>query len=1417
MTNLLTRAYNSTLGIPQQVLYRLFRAMKDDEIDVLSREGLLAPELLPVLGIGFSHESDATVEDVIGEQGFGKSLAADILLDPATYLTAGASALGKAGRGVQLASRAKKGGREFVDFVGDTSQYEKAGDLANKVLEGVGSGALKDKSAKQAAKLLGEVGDQPLEQILKSGKDEELLFSIPGLSRLGAQWRAPELVQQQGSWFKAMSNLFYKQKLGLAKPLDWTIGQAASVINRAPGGEGLTKAIATAAGLPGSFVKGFKSKKGATHAIQFGEEVGSEVHAWNDAHGAVGRAFSKVDAEQFQDDVATAVAGGADAEKAAKQAARKQGVGPKEIDALVESYETGFDEVGSLLPDLQRQHQEVEAALKKGGAKAVRTDRYKVPEEFADHPFTAWAWKSGDWAGEQVRKKFRSDTPIASDNIEESFQRYQDLQGLADMSARDTLRIFDTLKRRLATDNGVELETIDRFWFSWQQAFPHAQEVRANLAALRSGDLSNGQAAYRQLTEFVNRFDSSARSLHKHSGVQDLDDMLKVLDPGTAGRLVGPHAESIRLMAKDVTDPSAVKDLLRKSIGEMEPADLKRLRSVAKDPKLKARLKNIERRRKKGKAVSVEESIERGIGKARFGGKALKDGPAAAMGDYLLATRDIRRALTRARKTGEPVQLSPLTVERIERAQDAMQSVLRDTAAKVFKKSKADDIDSLVGLSDNVANQAAKLNGFERGAVMGYAPRIHNRKFRKKYGQLIGKVQSRLGANDEVDAMFRRVQERDLTVEDLNLLREEMIRADMPDLVDELTDIAGDFAERPYVESWEAGILTRMSQQGSQVAARDFVNDVFANPEAAAKDGIIGGRVTRLFDSQGQTIRAGKDRVSVGGRDSATIKREEISRELTPSAVEVQMPNGQYQIIDLRQYKDRFGDQGVQILGTEGDDLGQAMIRHEARSGGRIDAGMPQEGSWLIAGEGGVVDFLRQSAIPQKSEMAGAVAAYDAVNFTIKKFQTVFRASHHAGNLLSGIAQTRAAGASWANTTLGHIDSARALGLAGADGVKAIDDMSALSGSGATWNVFRRMADRAKIVEGLIAGKTVDELGEFATIDFGLHSYGVGEILQRATARNLYGGTQAVEDIRLGGFDPQGVLKQQEKLRGGKATQAVETALDASRAPEITARTSTLFALLREGHTLDDAIDIAKRAHVDYSSLTKFERNGMKRAIPYYTFSRKYTPFALERMAKDPSLIVAWQKTIENADWAGIDENGTPVLSAGKFEMDLGRINANLDAMMALAGTTEMLTGTMGSEIQTVQRPGFASFSGGALSPLLATVGAGTEEGASVPQGLQEFWDSVFVTRWLEGTAQVARGEGGQKLSDAFTNYFLPARLNAEPDKARQFQLNTARRVLRRLELQAQEASSERQLASLRRQAADIRNAIQTVQQDFGQ
>ena len=1455
MANILTRAYNSTLGVPQQAIYRLWRALKDEDIDVFSREGLLAPELLPVLGMAFSHETDVQVEELIGDQGGFANFAADVLMDPATYLTAGASALGKGSKALRMAGRHKKEGAEFLKYIGDTAQYEKASDLASKISQGIGEGVLKGKAPEKALQALGEVPDELVEKILKSGRDEESLFSIPGLSFLGAKWRAPELIQNQGSWFKAMTNLVYKQKLGLSKPIDWTIAQSANMIRRIPGGEGLTNAVNVAAGLPATFKAGFTKFKGSKNVIKLGEAV-TNPSGWDQEYGHLGRLFQDVDVEKLQDDIELAVAEGLSGMDAAKKAAKQNGVPAASIEALMELNQVGADnfdpmlDFGAGVRGVQEQHKVAQAAMEKSKANPYLTDRFKVPEQFANHPFSAWMYKAGDYMGEFARKTFRSDVPIDSERLSAFAKKRENLEALTDMAANDTLRIFDKYKRNIAKDNGIEMEVVDRFWMNWQQAFPHSSEVKANLDALRSGDLSNAAAGGRQFDDYLNRLDASLQSIFKlggdHAGLKEWTD---ILGEGGVKRVLGPSAEHIKLVAADVTDSKAVKDLLRKPVGNMSPDDIKRLRVVAKDPVLKARLKHIEKRFRKGKKANTEEAISRVIGKARvsgvdeagkkFSGKPT-EGMQAAAADYIMATRDIKRALTRSRRTGEPVRIAPGTVARIQQAEQALQGGLKELAQGVFKKSKAEDVEGLIGLSDKVANSAAKISGFERGAVIGYAPRLYNRKFRAELGRLVGKAENILGGPSEVGSLFARTADRDLILEDLNQLKMALLEADQPDVWKEIVDLfhpkpkkgasAADEAahltkvkefdeltDQPYVDSWETGILTRMSQQGREVATREFVNDVFSNPEAAAQDGIIGGRITRLFDADNVPVESGATRIKVGGKQSATLGRTPVEGELKVAAAEVQLTDGTYQIVDLAQYKRRFGDNGIQVLGKEGGDLGEALVRHEGRAGGRVTNTVPEVGAWMVGGEGGVIDWIKQSAVPQKSEMAGILGAYDAVNFTVKKFQTVFRASHHFGNLISGIAQTRAAGASWSSTVKGHIEAARFLGIAGENGARAIDDMSAVLHTGeASWNPLRKMQDRVHIIEGLIAGKTIDELGEFAVISNGLEQYGAGEIMQRAVAGNVFGGMQSRADIQLGGIDPQSVLKQQERLRGGKFTRATDQALDASRYPEIGARTATLMALWHDGHSLDDAIAMTKAAHVDYSSLTKRERHVLKRAMPYYTFSRKYVPFALERMAKDPALIVGWQKAVEHAEWAGIDENGTPVISAGAFEADLGRMNANLDSMMALAGLTEVLTGTVGNEIQSVSAPGFLNPSGGALSPLMAAAGFNSDEGASLPAGLGELWDSVFVTRFLEGASDLAQGEGGQKLGDSALSWLVPAQFNAEPDKARQFQLNLARRAMRRLELQAKETSNPKKLASLRRQAQEVQNAVQTVQQDFG-
>lgn len=77
---------------------------------------------------------------------------------------------------------------------------------------------------------------------------------------------------------------------------------------------------------------------------------------------------------------------------------------------------------------------------------------------------------------------------------------------------------------------------------------------------------------------------------------------------------------------------------------------------------------------------------------------------------------------------------------------------------------------------------------------------------------------------------------------------------------------------------------------------------------------------------------------------------------------------------------------------------------------------------------------------------------------------------------------------------------------------------------------------------------------------------------------------------------------------------------------------------------LQDSVDAAaarvNKFNIDYSALTPFEQNVMKRVIPFYTYMRKATPLLVESMAYNPGRVLAIDKgrrAIENT--LGIEHN----------------------------------------------------------------------------------------------------------------------------------------------------------------------------------
>ncbi len=74
---------------------------------------------------------------------------------------------------------------------------------------------------------------------------------------------------------------------------------------------------------------------------------------------------------------------------------------------------------------------------------------------------------------------------------------------------------------------------------------------------------------------------------------------------------------------------------------------------------------------------------------------------------------------------------------------------------------------------------------------------------------------------------------------------------------------------------------------------------------------------------------------------------------------------------------------------------------------------------------------------------------------------------------------------------------------------------------------------------------------------------------------------------------------------------------------EDTMRGAQWLAEVRSGATPEVAAEAVNRLHFDYDALTGFERNVMRRLMPFYTFSRKNLPLQVETLATRPGIINA--------------------------------------------------------------------------------------------------------------------------------------------------------------------------------------------------
>ena len=77
----------------------------------------------------------------------------------------------------------------------------------------------------------------------------------------------------------------------------------------------------------------------------------------------------------------------------------------------------------------------------------------------------------------------------------------------------------------------------------------------------------------------------------------------------------------------------------------------------------------------------------------------------------------------------------------------------------------------------------------------------------------------------------------------------------------------------------------------------------------------------------------------------------------------------------------------------------------------------------------------------------------------------------------------------------------------------------------------------------------------------------------------------------------------------------------------------TLFIQsLKDGDSIQDAVETVNKYMFDYSDLTDFEKDTMKRIIPFYTFMRKNIPMVLEAIIENPTRFINVDKAFDEVE-----------------------------------------------------------------------------------------------------------------------------------------------------------------------------------------
>ena len=185
MANWLTRGYNSTFGLPWQILMRITKQIREGDLPgLLDEDGLMDGAMIPILGMLDSHEHATDAADALDLDNQWAGLGIDILSDPATYMSFGATGAGKLANAVRK-SMAQKG-MEGSKIAAAVDKETKVGDIMSAAKKTMSASDPKDylELQKHLDTMQGRETEL-LTEVLKGDKETSLMIAVPGLAKYG--------------------------------------------------------------------------------------------------------------------------------------------------------------------------------------------------------------------------------------------------------------------------------------------------------------------------------------------------------------------------------------------------------------------------------------------------------------------------------------------------------------------------------------------------------------------------------------------------------------------------------------------------------------------------------------------------------------------------------------------------------------------------------------------------------------------------------------------------------------------------------------------------------------------------------------------------------------------------------------------------------------------------------------------------------------------------------------------------------------------------------------------------------------------------------------------------------------------------------------------------------------------------------